>query len=92
MLRDCDFGCMGLWHLTSYCDNYMNTRRVENEWSCDGMEIRHKHSLSELVMQKCVLLQCVFFYKYIHNYKMCTLLQSVHNLLKNLQIQFFFSF
>lgn len=39
----------------------MNTRRGENEWPCDGMEIRHKHSLTELVMQKrapsaCILL------------------------------------
>ncbi|KAL2305814.1 hypothetical protein Nmel_003705 [Mimus melanotis] len=52
-LRDCAFGSMGLWHLTSYCKNYLNTGRRENEWSCDGMEIRHKHTLSELVMQKC---------------------------------------
>lgn len=52
MLRDCAFGCMGLWRLTSDWENYMNSWRGKNELSCDGMEISHKHSLSELVMQK----------------------------------------
>lgn len=56
----CFFGCMGLGHLTSNWENYMSTQRGENECFYDGMQIRHKHSLSEFVMQKCAPSVCIF--------------------------------
>lgn len=63
----------------------MSTQGGENEWFYDGMEVRHKQSLREFVIQKCAPSVCIFLLIHSQLYNMHSqLLQSVHILLKNL--------